>query len=123
MHKALAAHTFAKTQALQKIDSGLFQDARPHSSGYIVAVALFDDHALHASLMQEMRKEKPRRAGADNGYLGSHKGAFSPQVMLPMHGAAQTGRRGAGRTKTCTFWPGGAIVLVLARRSGQGRRA
>src|SRR5258707_1004543 len=73
--QALAQHPLADVRLHEQVHRPLLQDAGADAAGDILATLAFEDDAVDAVLVQQLRQQKSRWAGADDCYLSAGHGA------------------------------------------------
>src|SRR6266851_1376760 len=84
--QALAQHPLADVRLHEQVHGPLLEDTGADAAGDILAALAFEDDAVHAVLVQQLRQQKTRWAGADDCYLSAGHGA--PPMEFPRSVAA-----------------------------------
>jgi hypothetical protein len=71
MHQAFRLHARANTRLLQKLRCGLFNHAGANATQHVIRAALLQNNSVYPRLVQQLAKQQPGRAGADNRNLGT----------------------------------------------------
>jgi len=71
MHQAFRPHVRTNAGLIQKCGGGLFNHAGANAAQHVICAALFQNNRLNPGPMQQLPKQQPRRAGADNRNLGT----------------------------------------------------
>ncbi len=71
--RALALHAFAKAERAKQVDGALLEHAGANRRLDIGAAAVVEHDRLDALPVQQVRKQKARRACADDANLGAHR--------------------------------------------------
>src|SRR3981189_3985427 len=69
---AVATHARAEPELMDQIDGALLEHAGAHARLDMLAAAGFEHHAVDALAIEQVRKEQPRRACADDPDLRAH---------------------------------------------------
>jgi hypothetical protein len=69
MHLAFVREPLANATGFQQIDRRLLEHAGPHGGLHCRPRTSFQHDRIDAALLQQVRKQQPRRSGADNGDL------------------------------------------------------
>ena len=70
--QALATHTTAGTDRVQKVGGSLLQHTRADARQHVVAGASFQDDGIDAGVAEQRAEHEPGRPCADNGNLCAH---------------------------------------------------
>ena len=79
-----ALHAFADADRLEQIDSALLEHARADGRFDVRAAPILKHDRLDAFAVQQMRKQEPGGARADDAYLGVHRlSSFEALLSYP----------------------------------------
>src|SRR5579863_8305466 len=101
--QSFAQHPLADVRLHEQVHGALFQDAGADAAGDIIAAPAFEDDAVDAVLVQQLRQQKTRRAGADDRYLSAGHGA--PPMEFPGSLAAPEAPHCTIRMRAGTYPP------------------
>ena len=77
VHQAFLVHARADAGLVHEVDADLLQDAGADARQHVVAGLAFENDGVDAGLVQQLAEQQARRAGADDGNLGTH--GWSPE--------------------------------------------
>jgi hypothetical protein len=73
MRQSFSHHACTDTRLVQDVDTLVLEHAGTHTIFNVLPAFGFQDHALDAVLMQQVRQQKACRPGADDRNLGTHE--------------------------------------------------
>src|SRR5207237_1751824 len=86
VHEAFALHALADAGRLQQVDGALLEHAGADRRPDLLAAAQLEHHGVDSLQVQQVRKQEPRRSGADDANSRAHQSTVHAAISMTVPG-------------------------------------